>query len=512
MLSALAVLSTAGGILTAAGSSAAPGPNKTATHQASATVAMTCPLDGPVPLTMRTTVTVPASVKTGQTLSLNDFTTTFALSHDVAHALTSTGSLAGGLAFGLTIHRDGKKDTIPVPMTFAPTAVPPTGDVTLTATGQAPGLALDTPGAVTLDVTAPTLALSPAPAGTGTGSGPGTSPGSPGTPGTPGDNPPAPPSSGVPGNVPPANDSSSTGSDPSTPTTGAPPQTGTAPPTGTSPTGTPPAKEVTCTLTPGQPTSLGTLMVLPGQAAAGSVKAQSESDEPLTIVTPLVLVRIVAKSTVVRLGANITSTPTALLNGIWTIRLDPNTGIPIDSTVSGTTSFKPQQSTFLGFGFVPVTATVEFLPVDYRNAKQIPITGAITTDANNVSILTSHIDVMARLSNAKVNGQPLDVGPDCVTSQPVGLDLRGPYEPLGVGSIGTDPNSPDPKFRGFVLPPFRNCGATEPVSPLLTGMASGPGNQAHVETLNLAECTSPDHTQCPPDPNLPPAQTAKSPR
>ncbi|WP_328607262.1 hypothetical protein OG943_46565 [Amycolatopsis sp. NBC_00345] len=616
VLSALGVLSAAGGVLTAAGSAAAPGPDKTATHQASATVAMTCPLAGPVPLTMRTTATLPASVKTGQTLSINDFTTTFTLPHAVAQTLTTTGNLAGGLTFGLTVHRDGKKDTIPVPMTFAPAAVPPTGDVTLTATGQAPGLALDTPGAVTLDVTAPTLALSPAPAATGTGSGPGTgtSPGT-GAPGTPSGNPPGTPSapSSAPGNVPPANGSpdagtgtgtgsaaagsvgtgstaigsASTGTDaaatgsastgsgsagsgtnsaaagsaaagsastgsagslsgttnaassartlttgttptagtgsstgggsgsdtnPSTPATGEPPTTGTTPPTGSSPTGTPPAKQVTCTLAPDQPTSLGTLVVLPGQGMAGGVSAQDESDEPLTIVTPLVLVRIVARSTVVRLGANITSTPTALLNGIWTIRLDPNTGIPIDSTVSGTTSFKPQQSTFLGFGFVPVTATVEFLPVDYRNAKQIPINGTITKDASNVSILTSHIDVMARLSNAKVNGQPLDVGPDCVTSEPVGLDLRGPYEPLGVGSIGTDPNSPDPKFRGFTLPPFRDCGATEPLSPLFTGMASGPGNQAHVETLNLAECTNPDHTQCPPDPNLPPAQTAKSPR
>ncbi|MDT8915613.1 DUF6801 domain-containing protein [Amycolatopsis sp. PS_44_ISF1] len=559
VLSVLGVLSAAGGTLTAAGSSAAPGPDRTATHTASVTVAMTCPLAGPVPLTVRTTATLPASVKTGQTLSIDDFTTTFTLPHAVAQTLTTTGRLAGGLTFGLAIQRDDKKDTIPVPMTFAPTAVPPTGDVTLTATGQAPGLALDTPGAVTLNVTAPTLALSPAPAGTGTSSGPGPGPGSgPGTsaPGpAPGHQPGAPGTgTGTPGNGTPnpgtgsnptgggsgsggsggsssggsgSGSGSSTGSstgggggdtasgsatDPSTPPSGEPPATGTTPPTGSSPTGTPPAKQVACTLAPDQPTELGTLVVLPGQGVAAGARAQVEDDEPLTIVTPLVLVRIVAKSTVRRLGANLTSSPTALLNGVWTIRLDPNTGIPIDSTVSGTTSFKPLQSTFLGFGFVPVTATVEFLPVDYLNARQIPINGTITTDANNASILTTHIDVMARLSNAKVNGQPLDVGPDCVTSQPVGLDVRGPYEPLGVGSIGTDPNSPDPKFRGFTLPPFRGCGATEPLSPLLTGMASGPGNQAHVETLNLAECTTPDHNQCPPDANSPGAQAAKSPR
>ena len=451
VLTALGLTSVVTGGLTGVGSAApadpaaAPG---TRTQTLSAT--STCPFtSGPRKVTVETSATFPTQLKTNATATIDGFSAKLVLPREAALALlpagAATGTLQGGLRLDLAVRQDKRDEKVPVPLTVAPTTLPETGDVTLVATGEVPAIALNAVGPVTFDVTAPTLALGPPPAEGETAK---------------------------------------------------------------------PATQIACTLDPDQKTTLSTVMVVPPKQAAAkpgtnAVSAEDEGDPPIVVTSPLTLVRIVTTSTVRRLGAKVASPPGFIINGTLTVRITPDTGELIDTTVSGSAAFKPVTSVFLGFGFVPVSAQVEFLPVDYRNSKMIDITGALTTDANGVSFLTSHLRVMARLSGAKVNGVPLDLGDDCVPAKPIDIDVTGPYDPFGVGHIGTDPNSPDPKFRGFTLPPFKNCGTGgEQLSPLLTGMSSGPGNQVMVDTFNLLECHEPDHTHCPPGSTEPPLPTA----
>jgi hypothetical protein len=408
---------------------------------------VTCPFADPLgarKLTAETAATLPAQAKTGTSATIGGFSAKLTLPRDVALSYlpegATAGSLRGTVHVDLAVHQGERADKVPVDLTVPATPLPDTGDLTLTGTGTVPEIALNTVGAVTFDVTAPTLALEAVP----------------------------------------------------------PPDT----------TVTQPAPPVACTLDPDQQTTLGKVLVLPKtmpgtkqKQQATAAEAPGPGDPPTEdeFAVPLSLVTILTKSTVRKLGATVAADPAFLFNGLFILNLITN-----DSRVTGSTTFNPATATFLGFGFVPVTATVEFLPVDYRNSKIIEFAGAITTHEDQNTYLDTTLQVMARLSNAKVNGVPLDLGPECVTKTAVTLHLNGPYEAFGVGHIRTD------EKKGFELPAFTGCRAGgQDLSPLLTGMSSGGGNQAFVDTYNLIVCTEPDHTQCPPGSDGPPPQAAR---
>ncbi|NBH10178.1 DUF6801 domain-containing protein [Amycolatopsis sp. SID8362] len=444
-LSALAgvgLLSAVNGALTGVGS-AAPAPAVPPDTKAATSVSVTCPFPDPAgarALTVETAATLPAQARTGTSLALGAFSAKLTLPRDVAlsylPAGATAGSLAGEVRLDLNVHKDDRADKVPVTLTVPATPLPEAGDVTLAATGTVPEIALNTVGAVTFDVTAPSLALAAVP-------------------------PPAEPA----------------------------------------------AKPVACALDPEQQTTLGKVLVLPKvtpgakaqqQAAAADEPAPGDPPTEDEFAVPLSLVTIQTKSTVRKLGATVTADPAFLFNGLFILNL-----VDGSSRVTGSTTFNPATATFLGFGFVPVTATVEFLPVDWRNSKIIEFAGKITTHADDNTYLDTTLQVMARLSNAKVNGVPLDLGPGCVTTKAVEITLSGPYEAFGVGHIRTD------KDKGFELPMFTGCGAAgQDLNPLLSGMGSGTGNQAFVDTYNLIVCTDPDHTQCPDGSNGPPQGSA----
>ncbi|QKV81269.1 hypothetical protein HUT10_18315 [Amycolatopsis sp. Hca4] len=443
-LAAAGLLSAANGALTGVGS-AAPAPAAPPEKAATASVSVTCPFADPLgsrKLTVETSATLPTQAKTGNSATIGRYSAQFSLPRDIALSLlpagATTGSLQGAVQLALTVHQGERSDQIPVPLTVAPTPLPETGDVTLTAIGAVPEIAINTVGAVTFDVTAPKLALAavPAPGATAT---------------------PAPEAA--------------------------------------------PAQPIACTLDPDQQTTLGTVLVLPTakpgaeQKAALGAKAalDDEPPPPNEYTVPLGLITIMTKSTVARLGATVTADPAFLLNAFFTVDIDTAA-----SRVSGAAIFKPATTSFLGFGFVPVTATVEFLPLDYKNSKMIEVGGGLFTGDDGFTYLRTELKVMGKLSGAKINGVPLDVGPDCVTSEPVSLEITGPYDPFTTGHVRTDPE------KGFYLPPFRGCGADgQDLTPLLSGMSTGWGNQAFIDTYNLNGCTEPDHTNCPPD-TLPP--------
>jgi hypothetical protein len=260
-----------------------------------------------------------------------------------------------------------------------------------------------------------------------------------------------------------------------------------------------PAPPVACTLDPDQQATLGTILVQPTatqgpeqKAGLGASAALEDDPPPNEYTVPLGLITIMSKTTVARLGATVVSDPALLVNAFFTVDLD--TG---ESRVSGSAVFKPATTTFLAFGFVPVTATVEFLPEDYLNSKMIEFGGGLFTADDGYVWLSTELKVMGRLSSAKVNGVPLDVGPDCVTETSVTLKVSGRYDPFTTGHVRT----PE---EGFDLPRFRDCrSGGQDLTPLLSGMSAGGGNQAFIDTYNLNGCTEPDHTKCPDD-TLPP--------
>ena len=135
----------------------------------------------------------------------------------------------------------------------------------------------------------------------------------------------------------------------------------------------------------------------------------------------------------------------------------------------GREELPPVQSTFLGFGFVPITATLHVMEL-----KPIKIT-VFLHNVVQVKVTTS-TEVSFRISNANVNGVPWkSVGSNCRTKTPVHLKLigtgnastqRGFWNLLAGGTLG-----------GMVtVPPFVGCGVGENLNPLFTASISGPRN------------------------------------
>ncbi|MFF2848126.1 DUF6801 domain-containing protein [Streptomyces sp. NPDC058001] len=169
----------------------------------------------------------------------------------------------------------------------------------------------------------------------------------------------------------------------------------------------------------------------------------------------------------------------------------------------GALQLPDSRSTFLGFGFTPVTAAVEF--------ETTPITistGTIDVFPNAEPFAVVTFLQSLRLHDVKVNGTPLDVGPNCRTAKPFRVTLRGDftsttgrYINVLIGGLLT----------GTVdIPAFTGCGTNgEDVSPLFTASISGPGN---LITMNQATVCSPGGVGmpgCPPA--IPPLPGSKTP-
>jgi hypothetical protein len=442
------VVSVTTGAFTGIGSAAPGEPDDTTAsgqHELTKSLVSTCPFAdpvGPLQLTVATTATLPTSMTMGKPATIDGLSVSFSLPRAAAQQLLGTGpTLEGGLTFQLLLEQGEVKDTLAVPMTIAATALPAEGDLPLVAKGKLPAFSPSAAGVLRIRLSAPKLALGP---------------------------------------------------------TGAPPDK--------------PAEQVSCTADGGQDLSFGMIPVLaaalppagkpapekkaaPGPRSTGPQKHSLLDEEPppddtTTIILPLQANQVDNTTAIAKTGAKIRSKPAVLANGVW-LQVTDSGGFPIRSEITGELAFAPVTTTYLGYGFLPISATVEFLPVDYRSSKMIHSFGTLLD-----GILRNHLDVVSRLSDVKVNGVPLDAGPDCVSETPMAIDMMGEYDPFGAGGlIGTDPANPDPKYRGFTLPPFKNCGAAEKLSSLFTGQNSGSGNQA---SAHLTLCQEADHRKCPP--------------
>ncbi|MYW64479.1 hypothetical protein GTY65_10415 [Streptomyces sp. SID8379] len=155
----------------------------------------------------------------------------------------------------------------------------------------------------------------------------------------------------------------------------------------------------------------------------------------------------------------------------------------------GRLTLPDSESTFLAFGFTPVSAKVGF------------DTGLVSISTGNTDGISGAYAVITffqtiHIRSAKVNGTPLAVGSNCRTKEPFRVTLRGSINDDGTGSYT------HVLFGGLLtgkvtIPAFTGCGTGgENLSPLFTASISGPDN---LIAMNQAPVCAPEYSLgCPP--------------
>jgi hypothetical protein len=142
---------------------------------------------------------------------------------------------------------------------------------------------------------------------------------------------------------------------------------------------------------------------------------------------------------------------------------------------------------------VPVTATLHL--VELRPISIVSVSG-ITAPPYPITVRTS-TKISVRVSDVKVNGVPLDVGPHCQTASAVKLNLIGRGQNTLPPKGYTVPTG-GPLTGRLTIPRFTGCGVSENLNPLLTGSISGPGNFVKVTQGKLCGPSQPGNWTCPP--------------
>ncbi|MBE1531801.1 DUF6801 domain-containing protein [Actinomadura algeriensis] len=146
------------------------------------------------------------------------------------------------------------------------------------------------------------------------------------------------------------------------------------------------------------------------------------------------------------------------------------------------------RSTFLTFGLMPTTATMELTQMPLEPGG--PVYGAVEAITNletGVQTVKAHMKMSIRLYDVSVKGTPLDVGGRCRSSVPAEFELTGTMTNILEGGVldGT-----------FAIPSFEGCGAAEDLDPLFNATVSGDKNLLRV-TLG-ATCIPFAQISCPP--------------
>jgi hypothetical protein len=152
----------------------------------------------------------------------------------------------------------------------------------------------------------------------------------------------------------------------------------------------------------------------------------------------------------------------------------------------------PARATLLGFGFVPVSATIQISEIGSLNLALIscaPTNKCPNPPPKNVALFFGLVTL--RISHVAVNGVPLNVGPHCQTATPFNLVLTGVPPAYNVSLI-------QGVLTGTVtIPPFKGCmNGTDNLDPIFTATVSGPGN--FVKVTQAPICTPTTGGGCPP--------------
>ncbi|MFC5804627.1 DUF6801 domain-containing protein [Streptomyces formicae] len=169
----------------------------------------------------------------------------------------------------------------------------------------------------------------------------------------------------------------------------------------------------------------------------------------------------------------------------------------------------PVEATFLGFGFMPTTATMQLEQMPLRTDDQGNPVANVKSDLridnafDGVGQTVITMDLVVHITKVMVNGQALDVGARCRTRTPFTLTLTGNAVRRGgvflPGSYTLVTGGP---LTGeATIPAFSGCGAAEDLDPLFTASISG--SPGYVKQIQGAPCASgvpvPDSRFCTPD-------------
>lgn len=156
-----------------------------------------------------------------------------------------------------------------------------------------------------------------------------------------------------------------------------------------------------------------------------------------------------------------------------------NTVLP---NLNGEPKLPPAPGSFYAFGIVPVTGSMQLTQLGVANV-DIWFQGAN-------GLATATLKATARLFDTEVNGVPLDLGPNCHTETPIDVVLTATPATYSITNGGV--------LTGTItIPPFTGCGVTEDLSPLITGLVSGPDN--FVKMTQGKVCSLGNGVNCPPE-------------
>jgi uncharacterized protein DUF6801 len=500
----------------AAGAASASGSHPTAARAAAVSLTYRCRFpSGPHAVTVGVTASVPATAKTGKPIQPTGVALTIALPPAAASALASLHSPTVGAVTRLTVSAsEGPSGTSVVwpGTTRLPVHRPARGGLSLTTAGPVPPVTASSPGEVLL--TAADLSVS------FTG-GPATAPAPAPAPARP-----TAPAGGTAA-------ASGAGRAQATPAASGP---ATVP----SPSANAhPPLQVTCALAPGQRASLGAVLVTgkAHRAAAtagaavgkcpklppGGLKLNPRFPPPphppptLEAHQPSQGCAFTTGYADVRKLKGAALIAPALTNVDLTITALENTKpkidfIELDNVAEldfhGKREFPPSTATFLSFGFVPTTATIELVEHGTINIFAVGPAGIQGSHCkpnkwrtcDNIATAFSRLSVQVVPGSVKVNGVPLDVGTDCGTPQ---------FDAVLTGSSATNPaynvQFGGPLLGTITIPKFRNCGVGDKLDLIFNAAISGPRNfnlltQGQVCFVQDALDCGPDKGPIPPKP------------
>ncbi|MFF9476075.1 DUF6801 domain-containing protein [Streptomyces roseolus] len=474
---------------------------------------------GPQPATVRITAAFPERASVGEEIRPADVATTVELPASAVADLTTprAATVRAETRLAVGAAQDEQRTEATWSGTGQPVAVPAEGHLVLTTTGDVPSLTTGTAGELVL--TAGALAVDLAPS---TADGAATAPPSLAVACVP-----APDAEGrtVLARVP-------VGAGAPTGTPSAPPPSTTAP---SSPSPSPPSLPTDRPAPPTAPGATRATPDLPTPPGAepppdGRGLATAEEEPPGTPAprpdappcvtekpTPMSLsAYITGYSNVRKLnGANVIPVSCALIEQ-GQPEFDPRedgfhliTKSTARLSYQGRAQTPPFRATFLTFGFTPTTATLV-----------LEQTGPMSIDSDVLLIFPDNIaetyvraPLVLRVLDVRVNGTPLDVGPDCRTEKPLTSPEPDPATYpgdhlvlVGKGQLinGTDAEGyvltgGGPLTGTVTIPPFKDCGAGgEDLDRLLTAAISGPDN--HVKQIQGQTCSvgieTPPPDQC----------------
>lgn len=219
--------------------------------------------------------------------------------------------------------------------------------------------------------------------------------------------------------------------------------------------------------------SLGAAQAAPGETGPDQNVPQPQAATQIPFGFTLGDAQQPTTSHVAKLGSDIAFPPGTFDGALG--------GLSNTVPITGKLNIPPTNGYFVAFRIMGTTGRVEIIPDGDATGTATVHTGKDTGCKATQTNICADTDVTAKvfikLSDAKVDGKSLDVGPNCRTAQPASVTIKA-LVPISL------PAPPVKVTSTFTTPPFAGCVGHEDVSRLLTGLVSGPGN-TFVSNLTL---------------------------